>query len=122
MTIHVFGERHWVYDNTTKHTFNDVCFVMVDSEFFTIPVGFTTDFCSAGVFKFLFNSFDFRVASVVHDVCYKYQLHSFEYSNKLFIDILHRLGAPVWKIKVCELALSTPIARRRYDSYKLEII
>jgi len=120
--VGISGNIKWMYDSSFKHTFKEVCTITVKendtySEF-TTPLGFKTDFCSAGIFKIFFNDTIFKVASLIHDLCYRYQLRSFDDSNKLFISILSDLGCAEWKIKACIIALSTPIARNRYNQYK----
>jgi hypothetical protein len=121
--VAITGNTKWMYDNSFSHTFKEVCTITVKENNayteFTTPIGFTTDFCSAGIFKVFFNDKSFKIASVVHDLCYRYQLRSFDDSNKLFISILYDLGCKKWKIKVCMIALSTPIARNRYNQYKV---
>jgi len=121
--VAITGNTKWMFDSSFKHTFKEVCTITVKENDtyteFTTPLNFTTDFCSAGIFKVFFNDKNFKVASVVHDLCYRYQIRSFDDSNKLFISILHDLGCKEWKIRACIIALSTPVARKRYNQYKV---
>jgi len=120
--VGITGEIDWVNEKYPHYTFSEKCIITVKEygvyEEFCIPKGFNTDFITGGVFKFLFNDKNFRIAGVVHDLCYHYQLRSFEDSNTLFINLITDSGCPKWKIKICELALKTPIAKKRYYKSK----
>ena len=118
--VGITGEIDWVNAKDTHYTFSEKCIITVKEygvyKEFCIPKGFKTNFVSAWKFKFLFNDKNFRIAGVVHDLCYHYQLRSFEDSNTLFINLITDSGCPKWKIKICELALKTPVARGRYNN------
>lgn len=110
----------WINKKTSEHTFTEVCLIIlkIDDLFYEveIPIGFRTDFVSAGIFKSFLNNRNYRIASVVHDYCYKTHLFSFDESNKIFIELLKSFKENSTLVYLISLALKTPLAKKRYDS------
>lgn len=90
----------------------------MESKLFVLPKGFSTDFVTAGVFKGLFDSYGFRVASIIHDYCFFTGELSLLDSNKLFLDILSYYKTHKWKVWLCSLVLKSKKTKNIYNSYR----
>lgn len=101
---------------------NDI-YLPIDKHYLLwIKKGFVTDFASVPikpkVLRMLLrhNSLDTRRGSVTHDALFNHKSLGFEYSNKIFKDILLEDGSSYTKAYLMHFGVSTPIGRKHFDT------
>lgn len=99
------GTRYIITKDTTY---------LFDNISVTVPIGFTTDFITAWVFKCFFNDYGIMMGTILHDYLYHTNIVPIKKADMLLYEVLKYYKVSMWKRIVIKLVLSTGIGKLFY--------